>query len=210
MVQAGQHDPLRVRALRLTSCGVMVGILAVLSLVVVPLPFSPVPVTLQTLGVFLAGGLLGPRWGTFAVAVYVLMGSAGVPVFAGGEAGIGIILGPKGGYLLAFVPCAFVVGFLAQRSIAMRQPGRTLLVVAGMLLGTATIYLCGVAWLCLVTGMKVGLALVVGVLPFIPGDILKIVAAAVLLRSLWRALPVLERPGLFMSRSSSLRLSRDA
>ena len=181
----------RDRVAALASCGLLVAVLAVLSLVALPLPFSPVPVTLQTLGVFLAGGLLGPRWGSLAVFVYVLMGAAGVPVFAGGEAGIGALLGPKGGYLLGFVPATFVIGLTAAQARHMASKWSACVLSLGMSLGICIIDACGVGWLSLVTGLGLAMSFAVGALPFLPGDILKLVAAVVLVRSLWRAVPSL-------------------
>ena len=80
----------------------MASIMAALSFIAVPLPISPVPITLQILGVMLAGLLLGPQLGTMAVCLYLIAGISGLPVFAGGAAGIGVLMGPSGGYLLGF------------------------------------------------------------------------------------------------------------
>lgn len=163
----------------------MTALLAVMSWVSVPLPVSPVPVTLQTLAVFLAGGLLGPRWGVLAVVAYLLLGIAGVPVFAGAEAGPGVLAGPKGGYLVGFVPAAALVGAGSGLVRGIRRPGFQVAGLTSLLLGAAAvIYAAGVAWLMVVTGLDTGKALMVGVVPFLPGEVLKLAAAVGLLRAL--------------------------
>lgn len=180
--------PSRERLVALASCAVMVAVLTVLSLVAIPLPISPVPVTLQTLGVFLAGGLLGPGWGALAVVAYVVVGVAGVPIFAGGEAGLGVILGPKGGYVLGFLCAAILVGLGARAAGSDRRGARgVMLLIIGLVTGTAAVYVCGAGWLMLVTGMETRQAVLVGVLPFLPGDVLKIAAAAVVIPGVQRA-----------------------
>ncbi len=167
----------------------MAAVLSLLSLVAIPLPLSPVPLTLQTLGVYMAGGLLGPAWGTASVAIYLLIGMAGAPVFAGGEAGIGVLLGPKGGYLIAFLPAAFLVGWAGRGMQNLRGScGTVVPLVAGLIGATAVIYVLGVGWLAMVTGMGLMRALVVGVVPFLPGDAVKLVAATVLIPAITRAL----------------------
>ena len=118
--RASERDGNRVRALAL--CGMMAALLAVLSFLTIPLPFSPVPLSLQTLAVLLAGGLLGRLWGPVAVAVYLALGLAGLPVFAGGAGGIGELLGPRGGYLVGFVLAAFIMGMAADAARAVVKP----------------------------------------------------------------------------------------
>lgn len=190
-MQASSEQPLtpsRERLVALASCAVMVAVLAALSLVAVPLPISPVPMTLQTLGVFLAGGLLGPGLGVLTVAVYILVGVAGVPVFAGGEAGLGVILGPKGGYVVGFLLSVFLVGMAARAVGPKWRGGRCVMaMLVGLVAATAVVYVCGAGWLMLVAGMEVRQAIVVGVLPFAPGDVIKIAAAAALIPSVQRA-----------------------
>lgn len=175
----------RDRVRTLAACAVTTALLAVMSWVALPLPVSPVPVTLQTLGVFLAGGLLGPRWGVMAVAAYLLLGLCGVPVLAGAEAGPGVFAGPKGGYLVGFLPAAALAG--VGVNIA-RGRLRGALEVAGLALmllpAAVVIYAAGVAWLMVVTESSVGQAALVGVAPFLPGEFVKLVAAVALIRAL--------------------------
>lgn len=141
-------------------------------------PIGPVPIVLQNMFVFLAGLLLGSRWGLASVAVYLLAGICGLPVFAGGTGGIGRFAGPTGGFLLGYLPVVFLVGWIAER-----QPGRMFRDVAAMLLGAAVLYACGVPWLKMVTGMPLAKALAVGMYPFLLGDGIKIAAAALIAKS---------------------------
>jgi biotin transport system substrate-specific component len=140
------------------------------------IPLSPVPITLQTLFLGLAGTLLGARLGALSQVVYLLLGMIGLPVFAGGKAGLGVILGPTGGYLIGFVVAAFVIGKLTALKSRPRFAWRCLCLSAG----TAVIYAMGVLQLSLVARLAPAKALAVGVLPFLPGDGIKIVLAALI------------------------------
>lgn len=142
------------------------------------IPIGPVPIVLQNMFVFLAGLLLGSRWGLASVAVYLLAGVCGLPVFAGGTGGIGRIAGPTGGFLLGYLPVVFLVGWIAER-----KPGHMFPDVAAMLLGAAVLYACGVPWLAMVTGMPLAKAFAVGMYPFLLGDGIKIAAAALIAKS---------------------------
>ena len=167
---------LRASALR-PALAVALGALVVAAAaqVVVPVPLSPVPMTLQPLAVLVVGGALGARAGAAALVLYLALGMLGLPVFAGGGAGIVRLLGPTGGYLLAFPVAAAVCGSLAGRAAGVL---RMLLACAA---GVAVIHVGGVAQLALLGGDP-GLALRVGFVPFLTGDLLKIgLAAAVLL-----------------------------
>jgi biotin transport system substrate-specific component len=143
------------------------------------IPIGPVPIVLQNMFVFLAGLLLGSRWGLASVGVYLLAGACGLPVFAGGTGGIGRFAGPTGGFLLGYLPVVFLIGWIAERG-----RGRMPWDVAAMILGATLLYACGVPWLKAVTGMSWSKALVVGMYPFLPGDALKIAAAALIAKSL--------------------------
>jgi biotin transport system substrate-specific component len=143
------------------------------------LPFSPVPVTGQTLAVLLVGALLGSRRGAMSLAAYWLQGIAGLPVFAGGGSGPAYAFGPTGGYLAGFVAAAFVTGWLAERGWDRRLITAALAMVAGNL----AIYACGVTWLSACVGAE---ALALGLLPFLVGDALKIALATALLPIGWK------------------------
>jgi len=136
------------------------------------IPIGPVPIVLQNLFVMLTGILLGPRWGVASVSVYLLAGVCGLPVFAGGTGGIGRLVGPTGGYLLGFVPAVFIIGWLSEKG-----QHRVIFDIAAMICGAAVVYACGLAWLLTVLpDMGLAKALTVGMLPFLPGDALKIAA----------------------------------
>lgn len=144
------------------------------------IPVGPVPIVLQNLFVLLSGLLLGSRWGFLSMAIYFMLGAIGIPVFAGGKGGIGHILGPTGGYIFGFAVCAFLTGFISERNRGKSRLSDALAVFAGSL----TIYACGVPWLKVVTGFSWLKALSVGMLPFLPGDIIKAAAAVVLARTI--------------------------
>ncbi len=144
------------------------------------LPFTPVPITGQTLGVLLVAAALGSRRGALSLAIYVGGGLLGLPVFVGGTYGIAHLAGPTGGYLLGFVVAAYAIGSLAERGQDRRWPGVLIMFLAG----EALIYLFGVLWLIPYTGAQH--ALMAGLLPFIPGEIVKIIAAGALLPGAWK------------------------
>lgn len=173
------------RLATLVLCGMMAALVAVLAWVSVPLPISPVPFTLQTLGVLLAGGLLGRLYGPLSVAVYVLVGLVGVPVFAGGASGIGELVGPRGGYLVGFVLAAFIMGLTAEYVLVRGFKGAWayMLLAGGGVAATLVIYCTGVPWLAFVTGVGLGKGLIVGAALFLPGDILKLAVAVPLIRA---------------------------
>jgi biotin transport system substrate-specific component len=156
--------------------------IALAARIAVPLPFSPVPVTGQTLAVLLVGALLGSRRGALSVLAYLTEGAMGLPVFAGGAAGVSRLIGPTGGYLLGFVIAAFLTGWLAERGWDRRFA--TTLAMMGM--GNAAIYLLGLPYLASFVG--VGHVLALGLYPFVVGDIAKSILAALLLPSAWKLL----------------------
>ena len=156
---------------RIVAVALGAAVVAVAAQVAVPMPFSMVPMTLSPLAVLLVGGILGPRSGTAAVAAYVGMGALGLPVFALGTAGAAILLGPTGGYLLAFPVAAGVTGLLARRG----GIGWALLAAAA---GLVVIHVGGWAQLTLVTGDP-ATAFRLGTVPFLVGDVLKVGLAAV-------------------------------
>jgi biotin transport system substrate-specific component len=153
----------------------------------VTLPFTPVPSTLQPMVVLLAGAALGSRLGATAQAAYLLAGIIGLPVFAASPLlpqGAARLLGPTGGYLLAYPLAAFVVGWLTERGW-----DRGILTAAlAMAAGLVVIYTGGVSWLTMAFQQPLGVALGTGVAPFLLADVLKIVAAAILLPQAWKLL----------------------
>ncbi len=152
-----------------TAVGVMVfaGAMAAAAHMRIPLPFTPIPITLQTGVVLVAGATLGAGGGAASLVLWLGAGLLGAPVFAGGAG----LAGPTAGYIIGFVPAAMVAGLAARGGF---RTGRVLL---GMLAATAVIYACGVAGLMITTGLSWPAALGMGVLPFLAGDVLKLAAA---------------------------------
>jgi biotin transport system substrate-specific component len=150
-------------------------VVALSAQVLVPVPFSPVPMTLQPLAVLAVGGLLGAGAGLSALVLYLSLGALGLPVFAGGGSGVPHLAGPTGGYLLAFPLAAAITGALVAS--APRSPFRVLLACA---LGMVTIHVGGVAQLALLGGNP-ALAMRLGFVPFLTGDLLKVGLAAALI-----------------------------
>ena len=146
------------------------------------LPFTPVPITLQTLSVLLVGLLLGSIRGSISMLLYLAQGLAGLPVFAFGGAGVAYFLGPTGGYLIGFVIGAYLAGLLAERG----WDRRIVTTVLALLAGTVIIYICGLLWLTVY--LKAENVLAVGLYPFIPGALIKIAVAALLFPQGWKLL----------------------
>jgi len=157
------------------------------ALVAVTVPFTSIPFTLQVLGVFLAGIMLGPVWGGAAMVLYLAAGAVGAPVFSGGSAGIGILLGgtPRFGYLWAFPLAAVVIGYLVHGSTEVRRPSSVspARLVVAMAVGTVVIYAFGALGLMYVQDVGPEAAVLAGVVPFIPAEILKLLAALGIVRS---------------------------
>ena len=144
----------------------------------ISVPFFPVPMTLQTLAVLLVGFALGARLGALTVLAYVAEGAMGLPVFSGFKAGLG---GPTTGFLLGFVLMAFVAGWAADRGL------RSVLGLAAVaLLASALLYVPGVAWLATAIGFEKAVA--AGMLPFLAGDAVKAVLAALVVTGGWNLL----------------------
>jgi biotin transport system substrate-specific component len=175
-VDAGRSLPVRTRIARMAApVGIGALVVALAAQVVVPVPLSPVPMTLQPLAVLAVGGLLGAAGGVSALVLYLILGALGLPVFAGGGAGAHHLVGPTGGYLLAFPIAAGVTGALVGK-----PPRSVLRVLLACALGMVIIHVGGVAQLALLGGDP-ALAFRIGFLPFLTGDLLKIGLAAALI-----------------------------
>jgi len=149
----------------------------------IAIPIGPVPIVLQNLFVYLMGLLLGLRWGLAGIGAYLLAGAVGLPVFSAGRGGLGHLIGPTGGYLMGFVPAVAVVGLITEKT-----SGKLAFGILALILATAIIYICGVSWLSTVTNMPLSKSLMVGMVPFLPGDLIKIVAAVTIA---WKLRPIL-------------------
>jgi biotin transport system substrate-specific component len=151
----------------LAYSGTFLALIAAGSWISIPLP--PVPLTLQTLFVLLAG-IVMKRYAVIPVGLCLLLGAANLPLFHNGTAGLGLLLGPTGGYLVGFVPAALIVGLAyEQASVRLR--------VAGLIAATGTVYLFGVVWLAYSASLPLAQAVLLGVAPFIIGDAVKAAAA---------------------------------
>ncbi|UPW01744.1 biotin transporter BioY [Halorussus gelatinilyticus] len=151
-----------------------------------PNPLSPAPVSLQVLGVFLAGLLLGPVWGGVSMALYLAAGAVGAPVFAGGSAGLAVLwIQPTSGYLWSYPVAAFVVGAIAHGGLRLRDsvPRSVPRLVGAMVVGTAVIYAVGVVVMSFVLDMTLRTAFLAGAAAFIPAEAFKIAAAVGVVRS---------------------------
>jgi biotin transport system substrate-specific component len=172
-----------VNVARAAMLAALVGAFAYVSF---PNPVSPAAnVTLQVLGVFLAGALLGSYWGAASLGVYLVAGALGAPIFSGGAAGFGHLMGPTGGYLLSYPVAAAVVGVVAHGGVSVlpRDEIPVWRLVAAMVCGTVVIYAMGIAGLMVVVGYSLPKAFAVGAAAFIPAEAVKIAAAVGIVRS---------------------------
>jgi biotin transport system substrate-specific component len=156
-------------------------LIAVTSRLEIHLPFTPVPITLQTLFVLLTGAALGSKRGALAMLAYLAMGAAGLPVFANGAGFMYLLVSPTAGYLWSYPIAAFVVGWLCERHLD-RNFWTS---VFAMLPSSLIIYAIGVPWLAFIAHLTFSQALIAGMAPFIAGDLFKLVVAALLLPSAW-------------------------
>lgn len=146
---------------------------AICSQIQIPLPY--IPINLALFAVHLCGALLGPKWGALSMAAYALLGAVGVPVFAGFKSGPAALFGKTGGYILGYILCALVVGLMTRKfGSSLRN------LCLSMVVGVAVCYLFGTIWFMVLTGMNLVTSLSYCVIPFLPGDAVKILLAAVL------------------------------
>ncbi len=168
---------------------------AVGAYITIPLPF--VPITLQTVFVLLAGTLLGKAGGVSSQIVYLLMGMLGFPVFSGGRAGLGVLLGPTGGYLWGFIFAALVVGAITEKTVGRNVEKKLTTskygdgwMLLAFLCGEAALFACGVLQLSMTAQMSFYKAIMVGVLPFLPGEALKIALAFFIAKALRKRIKI--------------------
>jgi len=157
-----------------THNAVLIGLMASIMCICGPfaIPIGPVPIALTNLVIYLAALLLGAKRGTFCCLIYLLLGFAGLPVFAGFTGGIAKLVGPTGGYLIGYLFTALIVGFFSDKFGTHKS-----LVFMGLLLGTLTLYFFGSLWLAFQAHLSFFEALSIGVFPFILGDLLKMTLA---------------------------------
>ena len=172
---------MKIQTRNLVLCALFAALTAVFSQIAIPI--EPVPINLATLSVFLAGGLLGAKYGALSQVVYVLLGAVGAPVFQGFRGGIQALAGPTGGYIIGYIFAALVTGLLLQKL------GRSFLsAILSCAAGLAVCYALGTAWYVFQAQAELLPALGLCVVPFLPGDAVKILAAALLTPRVYRAL----------------------
>lgn len=160
---------------RLVLIALITAITCILAPLSVPIPVSPVPISLTNLVLLVSIYILGWKDATISFLVYLLLGSAGLPVFSGFSGGLAKLTGPTGGYLVGFIFMTILSGLFVEHSAGKRS-----LTVVGMILGTAVAYLFGTAWLAFQMELPFTAALSIGVLPYLPGDTAKIIIAMIL------------------------------
>lgn len=159
-----------------TKTMALIALMAAVTCILGPLslaiPISPVPISFTNLAVYFTIYVLGTKKGTISYLIYLLLGLVGLPVFSGFSGGAGKLFGPTGGYLIGFIFMALICGIFIEK-----WPAKLYLHFVGMILGTAVCYLFGTIWLAFQANMDFSAALAAGVIPFIPGDLVKIIIA---------------------------------
>ncbi|MDE7045091.1 MAG: biotin transporter BioY [Acetatifactor sp.] len=157
---------------QLALAGLMTAVICVLGPLALNIPVSPVPISLGTLAIYFVISVLGMKLGTVSVVIYILLGLAGVPVFTNFTGGPAKLFGPTGGYIIGYIFLALICGFFVDKF------GKNLSVYfAGMLLGTVVLYIFGTLWLGYQMNLTFTEALMAGVIPYIPGDLIKLIIA---------------------------------
>ena len=167
------------KTLKMVLCALFAALTAVLSQIAIPI--GPVPINLATFAVFCAGTLLGPKLGALSLAVWVALGAAGVPVFSLFRGGLAALVGPTGGFIIGYVPAAFLIGLINEK---INKENKTLLYPVSMLAGFFTYFAFGSIWFMYLTNAGLIEALMTCVVPFIPGDLAKIAVATFLVKRL--------------------------
>lgn len=197
------------KTIQMAEIALMSAVLCVFAPFTIPIPVSPVPFSLATVAVYLAGALLGAKKGVACVIVYLLLGMMGLPVFSGFSGGVGVLLGPTGGYLVGYIPCVFVTGRLLERGWSFMQKKKCFGVEGkaarswwrvvwntfAMALGTILCYALGTTWFLFVMDgtYTVMQALLVCVVPYVAFDMIKILAVAVIAVPIRKILRRIER-----------------
>ncbi len=158
----------------MTTIALSTAIICILGPLSITIPISPVPIAPCMFGIYIAAYVLGSKWGTASTALYLLIGLIGIPVFSAFSGGPGKLFGPTGGYLIGYIPVAFLSGLFIEKF-----ENKIYLHVIGMLIGLTICYGLGTAWLAVQAHLSLPAALGAGVIPFIPTDIVKIVLAVI-------------------------------
>lgn len=166
----------------ITTIALLVALLSVFSYLAIPIPFSPTPVTMQTLGILLIGLLLSPQYAALTVAIWIAMGAIGLPVFAKGTSGLATLFGPTGGYIFGFLACAVFIAWARGK-----VPNALRYSIVAAIGNYIIIYSLGVLGLMFIAKLPFTAAIANGVLPFIVGDIIKIAIAVFVAMALQRS-----------------------
>lgn len=159
----------------MTVIGLMTAVICIVAPFSIPIPVSPVPLSLTNFMIFIAVYILGMKSATICVILYLILGAAGLPVFSSFSGGLAKLAGPTGGYLAGFILLALIQGFFLDHF-----PGKKYTAILGMILGMSVCYVFGTAWLAWQTGQSFIAALAIGVLPYLPGDAVKVIIAAII------------------------------
>lgn len=164
-----------VRTKKIVLIGLMTAVTCILGPLSIPLPFSPVPISLTNFAIFLAVFILGMKDATISFIIYLLLGAVGVPVFSAFSGGLGKLVGPTGGYLFGFIFLALIMGFFMEHFDRKIVP-----TIIGMIIGMAVCYIFGTVWLAKLMSLSFNEALALGVLPYLAGDVAKIIIAVII------------------------------
>jgi biotin transport system substrate-specific component len=154
------------------------------------LPLIGVPITAQSLGVMLAGSVLGAKRGGLAIVLFLVLLAVGMPILAGGRGGFGVLLGPSGGFLFGWPIAAFVIGWMIERSWSRLDVWRGFGI--NVLGGIVVMYLCGIPWIAVVAETSLWQAFI-GVMGFLPGDVIKAAVAAFVAVTVKRSYPIIDQ-----------------
>lgn len=167
-------DNRKIRTKQMVLIALMTAVTCVLGPLSIPLPFSPVPISLTNFAIFLAIFVLGMKSGTISFIIYLLLGAIGVPVFSSFRGGLQVLAGPTGGYLIGFIFLALIMGFALEHFDRKLVP-----TIIGMIIGMAVCYAFGTVWLAKLLSLSFKEGLMMGVIPYLPGDAAKIIIAAI-------------------------------
>ena len=167
-------DNQKIRTKQMVLIALMTAVTCVLGPLSIPLPFSPVPISLTNFAIFLAIFVLGMKSGTISFIIYLLLGAVGVPVFSSFRGGLQVLAGPTGGYLIGFIFLALIMGFALDHFDRKLDP-----TIIGMIIGMAVCNAFGTVWLAKLISLSIKEGLMMGVIPYLPGDAAKIIIAAI-------------------------------
>ena len=167
-------DNQKIKTKQMVLIALMTAVTCVLGPLSIPLPFSPVPISLTNFAIFLAIFVLGMKNGTISFIIYLLLGAVGVPVFSSFRGGFQVLAGPTGGYLIGFIFLALIMGFALDHFDRKLVP-----TIIGMIIGMAVCYAFGTVWLAKLLSLSFKEGLMMGVIPYLAGDAAKIIIAAI-------------------------------